>query len=52
MQKYRKRRIVKDKNKLHGAVDKSSWEQHFRKSDVITFVVLKIWNHTPSASGS
>ena len=35
----KKRRIVKDEKKLHGAVDKSSLEQQFRKSDTITFVV-------------
>ena len=37
---YRKKgKIVKDEKKFHGAVDKSSLEQHFRKSDIITFVV-------------
>ena len=35
----KKRKIVKDEKKLHGSVDKSSSEQHFRKSDTITFVV-------------
>ena len=34
-----KRKIVKDEKELHGAVDKSSSEQHFRKSDTNTFVV-------------
>ena len=48
----KKRKIVKDKKKLHGVVDKSSSEQHFCKSDTITFVVRKIWSHAPSASGS
>ena len=43
---------MKDEKKLHGTVDKSSSEQHFYKSDTITFVVQKIWSHTPSASGS
>ena len=33
------RKTVKDEKKLHGAVDKSSSEQHFRKLDTITFVV-------------
>ena len=38
--RYRKKRkIVKDEKKLHGAVDKSSSEQQFCKSDVITFIV-------------
>ena len=37
---YRKKtRIVKDEKKLRGVVDKSLSEQHFRKSDTITFVV-------------
>ena len=38
---YRKKRkkTVKDEKKLHGTVDKSSSEQHFRKLDMITFVV-------------
>ena len=35
----KKRKIVKDKKKLHGAVDESSLEQQFRKLDAITFVV-------------
>ena len=35
----RKRKILKDKKKHHGAVDESSSEQLFRKSDAITFVV-------------
>ena len=43
---------MKDEKKFHGAVDKSSSEQHFRRLDTITFVVRKIWSHTPSASGS
>ena len=30
-------------------VDKSSSEQQFCKSDAITFIVVKIWSHTPSA---
>ena len=33
------RKIVKDEKKFHGAVDKSSSEQHFCESDAITFVV-------------
>ena len=43
---------MKDKKNHRGAVDKSSSEQHFRRLDTITFVVRKIWSHTPSASGS
>ena len=35
----KKRKIVKDEKKLHGAIDKSSSEQHFRKLDTITFVM-------------
>ena len=35
----KKRKIVKDEKKLHGAVDKSSSEQYFRISETITFVV-------------
>ena len=31
--------LIKDKRKHHGAVDKHSSEQQFRKSDAITFVV-------------
>ena len=34
----KKRKIVKDEKKFRGAVDKSSSEQHFRKSDTITFI--------------
>ena len=37
------RKIVKDEKKLHGAVDQSSSEQQFRKSNAITFVVCEIW---------
>ena len=33
------RKTVKDEKKLHGAVDKSTSKQHFRKLDTITFVV-------------
>ena len=29
---------MKDKRNRHGAVGKSSWEQHFRKSRAITFI--------------
>ena len=34
-----KRKIMKDEKKHHGAVNESSVEQHFHKSDTITFVV-------------
>ena len=37
--KRRKRMIVRDEKKHSGAVDESSAEQQFRKSDVISFVV-------------
>ena len=40
---------MKDKRNRHGAVGKSSSEQHFRKSAAITFIV---WSPTPSATGS
>ena len=43
---------MEDEKNHHGALDKPSSEQQFRKSDVITFVVWKIWSHTPSATGS
>ena len=36
----------------HGAVGKSSSEQHFRKRDAITFAVLNFWSPTPSATWS
>ena len=39
MDTERKRKIVKDEKKLHGAVDESSSEQQFHKLDAITFVV-------------
>ena len=32
-------KLIKDKRKHHSALDKCSSEQHFRKSDAITFVV-------------
>ena len=48
----RKRNILEDEKKLHGTVDESLSEQQFHKSDAITFVVWKIWSHTPTASGS
>ena len=35
----KKRKIVKDEKKFHGAVDESSLEQQFHKLDAITFVV-------------
>ena len=35
----RKRKILKDEKKHHGAVDESSSEQQFHKLDAITFVV-------------
>ena len=38
MDTERKRKIVKDKKKFHGAVDKSSLEQEFCKLDAITNV--------------
>ena len=34
-----KRKIIKDEKKHHGRVDQSSSEQHFRKSDAVTFVL-------------
>ena len=38
--RYRKKRkIMKDEEKLHGVMDKSLSEQQFHKSDTITFVV-------------
>ena len=37
--------VLKDEKKHHGAVDESPSEQHFRKSDMITF---HVWSHTPS----
>ena len=43
---------MKDKGNRHGAVGKSSSEQHFRKSAAITFIVSKFWSPTPSATGS
>ena len=43
---------MKDKRNRHGAVGKSSLEQHFRKSAAITLVVLNFWSPTPSATGS
>ena len=36
----------------HGAVDKSSSEQQFRKWEGITFAVLNFWSHTPSGTQS
>ena len=39
-QEYRRtRKGMKDKRNRHGAVSKSSSEQHFRKSAAITFIV-------------
>ena len=35
----KKRKIVIDEKKFHGAMDESSLEQLFRKLDAITFVV-------------
>ena len=43
---------MKDKSNRHGAVGKSSSEQHFRKSAAITFIVRNFWSPTPSATGS
>ena len=43
---------MKDKKNHHGAVDKPSSEQQFRKSAAIGFVVWNFWSCTPSASGS
>ena len=40
---------MKDEKEHHGAVDEPSSEQQFHKS---TFVVCKVWSHTPSASES
>ena len=37
--KERKRKILKDEKKHHGAVYESSSEQQFRKSDTITWIV-------------
>ena len=33
-------------------MDKRSSEQHFHKSNVITFAVYKFWSHTPSTTRS
>ena len=43
---------MKDKRNRHGAVGKSSLEQHFCKSAAITFIMLNFWSPTPSATGS
>ena len=44
---------MKDKRNRHGAVGKSSSEQHFRKSAAITLICVKILeSYTPSATGS
>ena len=43
---------MKDKRNRHGAVGKSSLEQHFRKSAAITFIVGNFWSPTPSGTGS
>ena len=43
---------MKDKSNRHGAVGKSSLEQHFRKSAATTFIVRDFWSPTPSAIGS
>ena len=48
---YRKKRKI-GKMKRNSMVQWTSSEQQFCKLDTITFVVLKIWNHIPSASGS
>ena len=45
-------REMKDKRNHHGAVGKSSSEQHFCKFDTITFTVLNFWSRTPSTTGS
>ena len=40
LKEYRRtRKGMKDKRNRHGAVGKSSLEQHFRKSAIITFLV-------------
>ena len=41
---------MKDEKEHHGAVVEPSSEQQFHKSDAITFVVCKIWSHTPSTN--
>ena len=43
---------MNDKRNCHGAVGKSSSEQHFRKSAAITFVMWNFWSPTPSGTGS
>ena len=43
---------MKDKRKHHGAVDKRSLEQQFRKSGVITYIVGKNWSPSHSGTGS
>ena len=43
---------MNDKRNCHGAVGKSSSEQHFRKSNAITIAVLNFWSRTPSATRS
>ena len=43
---------MKDKRNRHGAVGKSSSEQHFHKSATITFIVRNFWSPTPSTTGS
>ena len=39
VEQIKKRKLLKDEKKNHGAVDESSSEQQFHKSDMITFVV-------------
>ena len=45
-------RRTNDKRNGHGAVGKSSSEQHFRKSAAITFIMWNFWSPTPSGTGS
>ena len=44
--------LCKCKRKHHGTMDKSSSEQQFCKSNVITFAAQKFWSHTSSATES
>ena len=43
---------MKDKRNRHGAVGKSSSEQHFHTIKVMAADLRKFWSPTPSATGS
>jgi len=47
---WKRKKLIKDKRKDHGALDESPSEQQFHKIDTIIFLLWKIWSHSISST--